>query len=98
MKPFGSRVERGGDNWYKHCGVVIKKMSKVFKVPSGTLIGFVVAHMIESLLYEEKINVMDYLYSQDTIVENSVEDYAKKYFEKNKYLSNRSYSLFIGYF
>ena len=26
---------------------------------------------------------MDYLYSQDTIVENSVEDYAKKYFEKN---------------
>ena len=57
-------------------------MSKVFKVPSTTLIGFVVAHMIESLLYEEKINVMDYLYSQDTIVENSVEDYAKKYFEK----------------
>jgi hypothetical protein len=77
------RVERGDDNWYKHCGVVIKKMSKVFKVPSTTLIGFVVAHMVESLLYEEKINVMDYLYSQDTIVENSVEDYAKKYFEKN---------------
>jgi hypothetical protein len=39
--------------------------------------------MIESLLYEEKLNVMDYLYSQDTIVENSIEDYAKKYFEKN---------------
>ena len=58
-------------------------MSKVFKAPSTTLIGFVVAHMVESLLYEEKINVMDYLYSQDTIVENSVEDYAKKYFEKN---------------
>jgi hypothetical protein len=77
------RVERGDDNWYKHCGVVIKKMNKVFKVPSTTLIGFVVAHMIESLLYEEKLNVMDYLYSQDTIVENSIEDYAKKYFEKN---------------
>lgn len=76
------RVERGDDNWYKHCGVVIKKMSNVFKAPSSTLIGFVIAHMIESLLYEEKLNVMDYLYSQDTIVENSVEDYAKKYFEK----------------
>jgi hypothetical protein len=76
------RVERGDDSWYKHCGIVIKKMNKVFKIPSSTLIGFVVAHMIESLLYEEKINVMDYLYSQDTIVENSVEDYTKKYFEK----------------
>jgi hypothetical protein len=76
------RVERGDDNWYKHCGVVIKKMNKVFGVQSTILIGFVVAHMVESLLYDEKINVMDYLYSMDTVVENSVEDYAKKYFEK----------------
>jgi len=77
------RVERGDDNWYKHCGVVIKKMSKVYNISNQKLIGFVVAHMIESLLYEDKLNIMDYLYSLDTIVENSVEGYAKKYFEKN---------------
>ncbi len=76
------RVERGDDNWYKHCGVVIKKMSKVYKVSNEILIGFVVAHMIESLLFEEKLNVMNYLYSLVTVIENSVEDYAKKYFEK----------------
>ena len=77
------RVERGDDNWYKHCGVVIKKMSKAYKLSNEKLISFVVAHMIETLLYEDKLNVMDYLYSLDTIVENSVEQYAKKYFEKN---------------
>jgi hypothetical protein len=76
------RVERSDDNWYKHCGVVLKKMSKSIQVTNETLIGFVVAHMIETLLYEDKLNVMDYLYSLDTVVENSVEDYAKKYFEK----------------
>ena len=76
------RVERGDDTWYKHCGVVLKKMSKAIKVTNEILIGFVVAHMIETLLYEDKLNVMDYLYSLDTVVENSVEDYAKKYFEK----------------
>ena len=76
------RVERGDDNWYKHCGVVMTKISKIYKVTSQILIGFVVAHMIESLLYEDKLNVMDYLYSLDNVVENSVEDYAKKYFEK----------------
>jgi hypothetical protein len=76
------RVERGDDNWYKHCGVVIKKMSKVYKVVNEKLIGFVVAHMIESLLFEEKLNVMNYLYSLVTVIENSVEEYAKKYFEK----------------
>ena len=58
------------------------KISKIYKVTSQILIGFVVAHMIESLLYEDKLNVMDYLYSLDNVVENSVEDYAKKYFEK----------------
>ena len=76
------RVERGDDTWYKHCGVVIKKMSKALNITNEILIGFVVAHMIETLLYEDKLNVMDYLYSMDTVVENSVEDYAKKYFEK----------------
>jgi hypothetical protein len=76
------RVERGDDNWYKHCGVVIKKMKKAYNVSNETLIGFVVAHMIESLLYQDKLDVMDYLYSLDTVVENSIEDYAKKYFDK----------------
>jgi hypothetical protein len=76
------RVERGDDNWYKHCGVVMTKISKIYKVTSQILIGFVVAHMIESLLYEDKLSVMDYLYSLENVVENSVEDYAKKYFEK----------------
>ena len=76
------RVERADDNWYKHCGVVIKKMSQVYKVSNEILIGFVVAHMIETLLYEEKLNFMNYLYSLVTIIENSVEEYAKKYFEK----------------
>jgi hypothetical protein len=76
------RVERGDDNWYKHCGVVIKKMKKAYNVSNETLIDFVVAHMIESLLYQDKLDVMDYLYSLDIVVENSIEDYAKKYFDK----------------
>jgi hypothetical protein len=76
------RVERGDDNWYKHCGVVMQKMRKVYKSSSESLIGFVIDHMVESLLFEDKLNIMDYLYSLDTVVENSIEYYAKKYFEK----------------
>ena len=76
------RVERGDDNWYKHCGVVIQKMRKAYNASSQTLISFVIAHMIESLLFDDKINIMNYLYSLDTVLENSIEFYAKKYFEK----------------
>ena len=82
------RVERGDDNWYKHCGVVIQKMHKTFDhLSNQTLIEFLVSHMIELLMYEEKINVMNYLYSLDNVVENSVEEYAKKYFEKNSIIT-----------
>ena len=59
-------------------------MHKTFSnLSKETLIGFLVSHMIELLMYEEKINVMNYLYSLDNVVENSVEEYAKKYFEKH---------------
>ena len=47
-------------------------MSKAIQVQNEVLIGFVVAHMIETLLYEDKLNVMDYLYSLDTVVETGL--------------------------
>jgi hypothetical protein len=82
------RVERGDDNWYKHCGAVMKKMRKTFNdLSNETLIGFLVSHMIELLMYADKINVMNYLYSLDNVVENSVEEYAKKYFEQNSIIT-----------
>lgn len=82
-KPIGSRVERGDDNWYKHCGIAIQKINKAYNgLTVETLIGFVFAHMIELLLYEEKINVMDYIYSINPIIKNSIEEHIKDYFEK----------------
>jgi hypothetical protein len=82
------RVERGDENWFKHCGVVMKKMHKVFSnLTNEILIEFIVAHMIELLMYDDKVNVMNYLYSIDNVVENSVEEYAKKYFEKNSIIT-----------
>jgi hypothetical protein len=83
MKPFGSRVERGDDNWYKHCGIILQKINKTYNNLNNEMLkGFVIAHMIELLMYEEKLDIMNYLYTLDNVVENSVEYYAKKYFEK----------------
>ena len=82
------RVERGDENWYKHCGVVMKKMRKTFNnLSNETLIEFLVSHMIELLMYEDKINVMNYLYSLDNVLENSIEEYAKNFFEKNSIIT-----------
>jgi hypothetical protein len=88
IKKSNPMVERGDENWYKHCGVVIQKMHKTFdNLSNETLIEFLVSHMIELLMYADKINMMNYLYSLDNIVENSVTEYAKKIFEKNSIIT-----------
>ena len=77
-----AKVPRADDNWYKHCGIVMKKMTKEYPESAKYLIIFLVAHMIESLLYHDKLNLMNYLYSLDKITKNSLEDIAKQYFDK----------------
>jgi len=90
------KVERGDDNWYKHCGIVITKMSKEYKESQKYLIQFLVSHMIELLLFDDKINLMNYIYSLDSIPQDSLERYIKNYFEK-KTITTRTFNVFITY-
>ena len=71
------KVPRGDDNWFKHCGIVIKKMSKEYPESKEYLISYIVAHMLETLLFEEKLEVMNYLYSLDNIKQGTVELFSK---------------------
>ena len=80
----------------KHCGIVIKKMSKEYPESKKYLLQFLVSHMIELLLFEDKINVMNYIYSLDNIPQDSLERYAKNYFEKNT-ITTRNFTAFISY-
>jgi len=91
-----TKVPRGDENWYKHCGIVIRKMSKEYPDSRKYLISFLVAHLLEVLLFEEKINVMNYLYSLDSIDQESFEKYAKEYFENNT-ITAKKLTVFITY-
>ena len=94
---FGKKkVDRGDDNWYKHCGIVITKMAKEYKESQKYLLQFLVSHMIELLLFEDKINVMNYIYSLDSIAKLSLERYIKNYFEENT-ISTSNFTIFIAY-
>lgn len=77
------KVKRGDDDWYKHCGIVMKKMSKDYPDIKEHIINFLVAHIIETLLFDDKLNVMNYLYSLESIQHNTFEWLAKEYFELN---------------
>ena len=89
-------IPRGDDNWFKHCGIVMKKMSKDYPDSKEMLIPFLVAHMLESHLFEEKLEIMNYLYSLDKLTRQSLEWYAKEYFQMNS-ITTKKFTAFIMY-
>ena len=91
-----SKVPRGDDNWYKHCGIVMKKMSKEYPESKEHIISYLVAHMMEILLFEEKLEVMNYLYSLETINKGTFEWFAKEYFDDNS-ITTTNFTAFIMY-
>jgi hypothetical protein len=56
-------VEKRDESWEKHCGLVIKLIHEEEDTPLPLLYSFSVYHMIESLLYKEKLDLYNYIYS-----------------------------------
>ena len=90
------KVPRGDDDWFKHCGVVIKKMTTDYPESQKYLLKFLVAHILELLLYDEKLEVMNYLYSLDNIQNGTFEWFAKDYFVSNS-ITTKKFTVFIMY-
>jgi hypothetical protein len=91
-----TKVPRGDDDWYKHYGIVMRKMAKEYPDSKPYLISFLVAHMIELLLFDDKINMMNYLFSLQSIKKDSFEWFAKEYFDRN-IITAKSLLVFIAY-
>jgi superfamily II DNA or RNA helicase len=77
-----NKVPRGDDNWYKHSGIVIKKMAGQYPESKKFLIDFLIAHMVEILLFQDKLDLMNYIYSLSEIKNNTLEFMIKNYFER----------------
>jgi hypothetical protein len=90
------KVQRGDDDWYKHCGIVMRKMSKEYPDSKDYLISYLVAHIIEFLLYDDKLILINYLYSLDSIKQDTFEWYAKEYFDLNSIVT-KNFNAFIMY-
>ena len=91
----GNKVPRGDDNWYKHSGVVIKKMIQQYPDSKDFLLDFLISHMIELLLFQEKINLMNYIYSISELKSNSIEFMIKNYFERKSIKLNNYVAIIL---
>ena len=79
-------VARGEDNWYIYCGKVISSLRDQSKIDFNLLKGFVIVHMLEMLNYDNTIELLNYLFFEETLSEFEVllKDYYKNIIiEKN---------------
>ena len=90
-----NKVPRGDDNWYKHCGVAMTKLSEEYPDIKKYIMEFLVAHMVELLMFEDKITLMNYIYSLDAIEKNSLKWYIKDYFERNTIVTNKFHAIIL---
>ena len=85
-----TKVPRGNDNWYLHCGVIINKLSsntELIKEDNLTtrleiLEKFLIQHIVDSLMMNERVDLLNYFYSNES--ENTIVD------EKSKRLYSKS--------
>jgi hypothetical protein len=91
----GMKVNRGDDNWFKHCGIVMKKLVKDYPDIKDYFKPFLVAHMIELLLFDEKLELLNLIYSFERIENDSVESYIKEYFDMNSIVTKNATVIFL---
>jgi len=68
-----SKTSRGEENWYKFCGIVIGKM-KQQGISIEVLQDFLIDHMMETLLYNEKVELLNYLHINNELCSKGEDD------------------------
>lgn len=79
-------VERGEDNWYKFCFIIMNKLNKD-GIDRELLEAFLISHIIEELLFDDLLSIINYIYNSKNIL-TEFEEKVKKYFE-NRELKNK---------
>jgi hypothetical protein len=91
-----TKVPRGEDDWYKHCGIVLRKFQKEYpEITEQKLLEFLAAHMIELLLYHDKLELMNYLYSLERIESGTFIWYLKDYFIRNSIVTRNMNAMIL---
>jgi hypothetical protein len=88
----------GKDDWYKQFGNITNHIIAEFPYAQDYITEALFSHMIEMLLFEDKLELMNYIYSLDSqeIQEYSPEWYIKKYIVQNTITTNEG-QIFLMY-
>jgi hypothetical protein len=77
------KVARGVDNWYEHCGMVIRKM-KEEGIELEILEDFLIEHICDCLMMEERIDLLNYLYNNENLEKETSDPAMRRFLTKVK--------------
>ena len=83
------KIVRGDDNWYKYCGITIKRLIKEKIIERKELLVFLLDHILDLLLFDEKLKLLNYIYSLNIIENGSLTDSIKTYFDNKIIIMNK---------
>ena len=80
-------ISRGETDWYKFCAHVIEELESE-GVDKNILIDFLIAHQVDTLMYDDKLSLLNYLYYKDDLddYQQLIKSYIDKRIIKNKSL------------
>ena len=93
-----TKVQKGNDNWYQHCGVVIRKLANEdYIIPAESererleiLEQFLIEHIVDSLMMTERVDILNYIYSDKNLEINMKNERLRRFFGKmKKYLLSK---------
>lgn len=80
-KSVSTTEEDTDNNWYRYCGLAIRKMLNQ-GASVENLLDFLVEHIIDMMLFNDKLDLLNYLYSLEVVDEKSFEIMAKDYLDR----------------
>jgi hypothetical protein len=86
------KMLRGNDNWYQLCGILIRQMTKeqdIIRVDTDQerlemLEGFLIEHIVDSLMMSEKVDLLKYIYSDKELELKLTNERMKRFYGKMK--------------
>lgn len=88
------KLDKGNDNWYRHCGITMRNLVEE-GVPNNLVLDFLVQHIVDVIMFHDKLALIQYLYGLETIPSNSLQDKMKKYIETKTFVTDKVIGLIL---
>ena len=85
-------ISRGETDWYKFCAHVIEEL-QTKGIEKETLLDFLIAHQVDTLMYDDKLSLLNYLYYNSDLDE--YEQLIKSYIDKRVIKKKSLIGLFL---